>query len=123
VVIVVSPKGDYFSFEMAQLRPQDIGVSEQVTFKIPVEGGSELMFMVPANYAEKLVARAAAARMSTTEYLLQILEREMQNPAPAAPTIINYGHISYGMLGSIGKIEFPIQRQDNPPGQDCDESV
>jgi hypothetical protein len=110
---------------MGQMRPQDIGVSEQVTFKIPVEGGSELMFMVPATYAEKLVARAAAARMSTTEYLLQMLERELGNPVSNAPTIINYGqqHISYGMSGSIGTIEFPIQQpKDDPLGQDRGET-
>jgi hypothetical protein len=76
----------------------------------------------PANYAEKLVAKAAAARMSTTEYLLQMIDRELQNPA-GGPTIINYGHISYGMSGNIGTIEFPIQRPKDNCGQDHGESV
>lgn len=106
--------------KMPQVRPQDIGVSEQVTFKIPVEGGPELLFMVPANYAEKLIAKAAAARMSTTEYLLQMIDHELQNPA-GGPTIINYGHISYGMSGNIGTIEFPIQRPKDSSGQNSGE--
>ena len=80
-------------FPTIHITPEQIGLPEQVTFKIPLEDGSELILMLPKSYAERLIDKAAAGQMSSAELLSEVLERELQHFTGPVNTI-NSWHFS-----------------------------
>jgi hypothetical protein len=90
----------------ATIAPEQLGVPEQVTFKIPLEDGSELVLMFPKSYAQQ----ATAAHLSTDEFLSRMLQSVLQQPMAGPINTINSWHFS----GPI-PIQRPVKvkRRDN----------
>jgi hypothetical protein len=78
-------------FSTIHITPEQIGLPEQVTFEIPLEDGSVMVLMLPKSYAQRLIAKAAAAHLSTAEFLAQLLQSVLQEPigrsTPSTPGI------------------------------------
>jgi hypothetical protein len=106
MIVVASMKCGYSSFEMAQVRPEDMGVSEQVTFKIPVDDGSEMILMLPSKYAERLIAKADAAEMGINEFLLEMVNRGLKDPTIPLK-IVNFVGVNFGTVRFPPKNENP----------------
>jgi hypothetical protein len=60
--------------------PTDMGIKEQAVFGMPFDDGSEVLFCLEKSYADRLIARAAAANMVVPEFLSDLLKQEMKNP-------------------------------------------
>jgi hypothetical protein len=94
---------------MLVISPEDIGVPQCVTFKIPVDDGSEMILTLPAKHAERLVARAAAAEMSINEFLLEMVSRGLNDPTVPLK-IVNFVGVNFGT------VRFP-PKNENPEGK------
>jgi len=62
---------------MSQIPPELIGIPHEVLFHIPIAGANDLLVMISKKNADILNARAKAKRISTPQYLADLIKREL----------------------------------------------
>jgi hypothetical protein len=94
------------------ITPGEIGLTEETMFRIRVEGGSDLILMMPKSRANEIIKWAAAEGIAPELLLSQIIARGVRNPRNPVNALSDYiamqGHC--GPDHVAGRL-FPIQQR------------
>jgi hypothetical protein len=96
---------------MRQITPGEIGITEETVFRIRVEGGSQLILMLPKARASEIIKWATEEGIAPERLLSQIIARGLsnpRNPANVMGAIATQGHC--GQAQVAGRL-FPIQQR------------
>jgi hypothetical protein len=62
---------------MIPIPPEVMGIPHEVLFRIPIEGGKDLLLMLPEKHVDIVNARALACHMTSEEYLVDLIKRAL----------------------------------------------